>query len=213
MPWTIDDDADPAVVKEIEKHSDRGAALIAGALLEERLLKSIKKSLQQRNEAIEGKMFKGSGPLATFAAKIDLGLLLGIYKESTHKGLHIIRRIRNEFAHDPKPLSFRSQKIKALCQNIRHDPKQARAVIRKYPDLPFLADFYKPTRSPRQQYLSAIKTLLFIFGLFAAEPADATQIHAPPPSPSKSRKQHLRRSQSDYHVRIRSSPQPRSSQD
>jgi hypothetical protein len=102
------------VVAEIERQRDRGAAPVAAALLEEHLLLAIRSALT-RHESVEQKMFKGDGPLANFSAKIDLGLLLGLYPMSVHKHFHQIRKIRNEFAHNMKPITFRSQRVKVFA--------------------------------------------------------------------------------------------------
>jgi hypothetical protein len=115
--WPILDDSDNLIIKEIEQQTDRGAALIATSYLEHRLLLAIQ-ARTVRNEKIESEIYKGAGPLGSLSAKIDLGLLLGIYDVVVHKILDTIRRIRNEFAHKATPINFSSEKIAALCKNI-----------------------------------------------------------------------------------------------
>jgi DNA-binding MltR family transcriptional regulator len=117
MTWITISDDDKPIIEEIEKQTDRGAAIIASAYLEERLLAAIK-ARTNRHDKIESAIYKGSGPLASFSAKIDLGLLLGIYTPKLHSFLHTIRDIRNEFAHKSKPRNFSSQRIKDLSKNL-----------------------------------------------------------------------------------------------
>ena len=77
MAWTIRNEADNAIILETSKQTDRGAALIATAYLEERLIDAIKARLIH-DLTLENKLFKGSGPLASLSAKINMGFLLGI---------------------------------------------------------------------------------------------------------------------------------------
>ena len=67
------------------------------------------------------RLFKNNGPLATLSAKIDLARLLGLISEMVRSDLHIIRDVRNEFAHEiahkteHTKLSFRSQHLHDKC--------------------------------------------------------------------------------------------------
>jgi hypothetical protein len=116
MSWLLlDDSRYRHATKEIPRQRDRGAGLIATSILEEHLMAAIKARLD-KNDNIQNKVFKGYGPLASFHAKIDLGLLLGIYSSSVHAFLHEIRELRNDFAHNPLPVSFRSQR--ARCDRL-----------------------------------------------------------------------------------------------
>ena len=117
MTWITASDDDKPILEEIEKQTDRASALIATSYLEDRLLSAIKARIV-RDDKLEQKMFRGSGPLTAFSAKIDLAFMLGIYGGEVQKMLHTIREIRNEFAHQPQPRDFNSQRIKDLCDNI-----------------------------------------------------------------------------------------------
>lgn len=117
MAWTIRNETDKAIILEISKQTDRGAALIATAYLEERLTDAIKARLV-RDVKLENTLFKGSGPLASLSAKINMGFLLGIYEQDIRRFLHTVKDIRNAFAHRPEPMNFKTQKIKDLCCNV-----------------------------------------------------------------------------------------------
>jgi hypothetical protein len=58
MAWITNDQTYTDVVAEIERQRDRGAALVAAALLEEHLLLAIRSALT-RHESVEQKMFQG----------------------------------------------------------------------------------------------------------------------------------------------------------
>lgn len=112
------------LIKEIEVQSDRGVGIVGAAWLEEIITVSIEGFLQQAPKAWE-RLFKGNGALATFSAKIDLVRLLGLVSETIRSDLHIIREIRNEFAHqithkaDHTKLGFHSLHIRDKCMAIQ----------------------------------------------------------------------------------------------
>lgn len=105
-----------ALVREIENQTDRGAAIIGVAWVEEELHAAIQSVLEKDKTAWD-RLFSKSGPLSSFSAKIDLARLLRMVSETVRGDLHIIRDIRNEFAHsvlakDDSVLSFNSPHIK-----------------------------------------------------------------------------------------------------
>jgi hypothetical protein len=67
-------------------------------------------------------------PLGTFSAKIDAAFQLGLISKPLARDLHLVRRIRNDFAHDPGELTFEtpavSDRVRALEElsdyNARH---------------------------------------------------------------------------------------------
>jgi hypothetical protein len=157
-------------IQEIKKQRDRGAGIMAASILEEHLTAAIKSHIQ-KNKEIENRMFSGYGPLASFAAKIDFGFLLGLYGEHIHERLQIIRKIRNDFAHNPSPASFKSQRVQ--CAQLIF-PKGLRRKITPllqevFKDNPRFHEleslkFAQRSNHPRTQFMRAVQmltTLLF----------------------------------------------------
>jgi hypothetical protein len=87
-----------ALVQEIETQTDRGASIVGAAWVEEELKAAIQSFLEQDKKASD-RLFGRSGPLSSFSAKIDLSRLLSIVSPVIASDLHIVREIRNEFAH------------------------------------------------------------------------------------------------------------------
>ena len=58
------------------------------------------------------------GPLATFNAKIELAYLVKIVTKECRRQLHLIRRIRNKFAHTLEPITFEDAQIKDMCGHL-----------------------------------------------------------------------------------------------
>jgi DNA-binding MltR family transcriptional regulator len=126
-----------ALIEEIEDQTDRGVAIVGAAWIEETMSAAIESFLHSDSKAW-GRLFVGNGPLSTFSAKIDLCSLLGIVSAPIKSDLHIIREIRNEFAHqivhrsEHTKLSFASSHIEDKCLAIKcvahedhHQPRTA----------------------------------------------------------------------------------------
>lgn len=112
-----------ALVQEIESQTDRGAAIVGVAWVEEELLAAIE-SLLEKDKAAWDRLFRKSGPLSSLSAKIDLARLLGMVSKVVAADLHILREVRNEFAHsvldkDKSMLSFGTARIKDKCLALR----------------------------------------------------------------------------------------------
>lgn len=104
------------VAQNILKESDRGCAIVAAELLSEeleQLLRAYCRSDPADVKQTIDPLFSGYGPLATFSARINLAYSLGILPRPTRDRLDIIRRLRNDFAHEWGPLDFNDPKCAA----------------------------------------------------------------------------------------------------
>lgn len=90
--------------------SDRGSVLMAAAFIEDKL-SCLLKSYFIDNERVCNQLLNGNGALATFSSKIDLTFLLGLIPENIFNDLHILRKIRNDFAHTASQISFETPSI------------------------------------------------------------------------------------------------------
>ena len=126
----------------LTKETARGCALVAGALLDERLLKLIQARMITRATANKfDSFFEGHGPLATFAARTHHAYLLGFIADNVYQDLCVIRDIRNRFAHSSEDIDFNDDKIKTNCAKLRHYMKR------------------KVNDNPRAQFIFAAATL------------------------------------------------------
>jgi len=85
-------------VEEFHGESDRAAAVLAGAYMDNILQQLIYRFLIDDQKRVSS-LFKGMGPLASFFARIEVAYALGLLTIEEHEDIHIIRRIRNHFAH------------------------------------------------------------------------------------------------------------------
>lgn len=89
---------DPAgLFQEMQKESDRAAAVLGPALLDHLLEVMFKVRLRQDTKP---EVFEFRGPLGDFAGKIEMALALDWIDGATRDDLNVIRKIRNDFAHD-----------------------------------------------------------------------------------------------------------------
>ena len=113
------------------EESDRGSVLMAAAFIEDKL-GYLLESYFVENEKICKQLLKGNGALATFSSKIDLTFLLGLIPKNIFDDLHLLRKIRNEFAHTASKISFdtpsiknRTKALSALSQEMLRDNTKA----------------------------------------------------------------------------------------
>jgi len=99
------------------KESDRGAALTAAALLDERLCEILKVFFADVS-ASDNLLAGFNAPLGTFSARITAAYVLSLIQENEYQELNLIRKIRNEFGHSWKDVSFEAQKIRDLCNEL-----------------------------------------------------------------------------------------------
>ncbi|WP_460104724.1 MltR family transcriptional regulator [Pseudomonas sp. S2_D10] len=116
----------------LASESDRAVALMAAAFLEDYLAQLISKKMLD-NAKVRNEMYEHNGPLGTFSAKINTAYMFGLISQAVRNDLHLLRKIRNEFAHTAKPLEFTEHRIKSRCNELtrnglhpKHDAPRSR---------------------------------------------------------------------------------------
>jgi DNA-binding MltR family transcriptional regulator len=100
--------------RELSHESDRGMALFATAHLDDRLGTVLRAFLVDDTTVAEP-LFNGTAAFATFSARIDVSYLLGLIPVAARRDLHLIRKIRNDFAHGTSVLRFEEGAIASRC--------------------------------------------------------------------------------------------------
>ena len=96
--------------------SDRAAAVLGAAYVDAALKRLFRARLVEEPPP---KIFDYRGPLGDFVSKIDLAFSLGWIPASLRDDLHIVQKIRNDFAHDPDHLlSFENASIGDRTRNL-----------------------------------------------------------------------------------------------
>lgn len=106
--------------EEIRTASDRGAALLAVCQIDQGLELSIICRLHHASMKTREMLRKPNGAFSSFMGKIDLAYAFGIYNEKYRDTLHIVRTIRNGFAHAAIPLTFEDDGIISECRRVNN---------------------------------------------------------------------------------------------
>lgn len=122
--------------EEFARETDRGAAVLAVAFLSEWLRKRIASFLVDDSEKVD-ELLEDRAPLGGFYSRIGASYCMGLIGKDEYDDLHIIREIRNEFAHEPPGLSFSHEWVKDKCRELqlpkilpeRRRPADARAMF------------------------------------------------------------------------------------
>lgn len=118
--------------------SDRAAAVLGPAYVDAALERLFRARLV---EGASADLFKYGGPLGDFSGRIEMAYALGWIPGSLRDDLHIMRKIRNDFAHAPDHnLSFQAQSIQQRTLNL--------TVNKQFTDM---AEFVTASRQDRAQ--------------------------------------------------------------
>lgn len=105
---------------DLVDESDRGAAIVGAALLEDSLVSMLKEKmlLDVMSQKQVKDIFDLSGPLSNFSAKISIAFAFGFIDKTTFDDLQIVRKLRNKFAHSSGKLSFDDGEVKSQINNM-----------------------------------------------------------------------------------------------
>jgi hypothetical protein len=170
------------VKEEMEGLSHRAAAVAGGAFVEEHLTYVLRSRMVPDEKVIEERFAPGRA-FGDFGAKVDLAYLIGVYSKQAHKELTIIRRIRNDFAHQLEVNSFDRDDMRDRCQNLALSQAKIVKAIRgddghsivlvlgerekeREEEIPF-SDFSFETcpPSPRDRFATACKFYITAFSI------------------------------------------------
>lgn len=85
--------------KEFQGESDRAAVILASAKLDQLLHLALTKKLLACPNA-QDDLLRTDGPIGSFSSRIILAHRLGLIDDDFAKTLHLLRKIRNDFAHE-----------------------------------------------------------------------------------------------------------------
>jgi len=108
--------------EEIQNESPRAAVIIASAFLDAQLRNLLSKYFVDdpkiANELL-GSENNPDGPLSSFSSRIKAAYCLGLIGKGMYHDLHIIRRIRNKFAHKMHGYTFDEPEIVSWCKSLK----------------------------------------------------------------------------------------------
>src|ERR1051325_129004 len=105
------------LVDDLERESDRGAALVGAAFLDDVLDVLLRAAFINEPDVV-GKLMGMGRPLESFGSRAHLSYCMGLLGADVYADINLIREIRNDFAHRG-PTSFDMPEIGAKCLRLR----------------------------------------------------------------------------------------------
>lgn len=111
---------------EMKEENDRAAVIVGAANIDTLLGKLVEGSLLPPINKKKDELLNGDSPLSTFSAKINLCYRLALIDKELYQILHILRKIRNDFAHRVKGCDLNksphSDQVKELVKQFKDEP-------------------------------------------------------------------------------------------
>jgi mannitol operon repressor len=125
------------------QQDDRAAALVAAAMLDDRMRDILMGFLLQGKES-KALLDGFNAPLGTFSARVSACSALALIEPSEASEIDLVRRIRNHLAHSWRPASFDDESVAKLTRQ-----------------LPWLGPIEEePSGSSRDRFVIAVSVLL-----------------------------------------------------
>ena len=115
------------------EESDRGCVLVGASMLEYLMEKLIREKLflatkgSIRKVAIA--LFERNGPFSSFWSKMNFIYAIGFIRKDYYHDLDIIRKIRNEVAHNFDVVSFSDEKIASNTKRLKSFEKAVNTMV------------------------------------------------------------------------------------
>ena len=104
---------------ELRSESDRGATILTAVWLEELLERKLKKCFSEGNSDARRRLYDLNGTFSSFSSKIYAAYCLGWIDSTLFHDIDLVRRIRNEFAHELHGITLESPKIRQLIEKLQ----------------------------------------------------------------------------------------------
>jgi hypothetical protein len=101
----VDSVAVAEFVEDFSKESDRAAVIVGAARLDD-LLYQLLRAVLLPCTGSHDELLEGDSPLSTFHARTHMAHRLGLLDDDFVRALHLVRRIRNAFAHEYRNASL-----------------------------------------------------------------------------------------------------------
>jgi len=106
------------LITQFEKESDRAAVILIASIMDENLTNLLKSFFVPIPNSDDSVFDNATSPLSTFSSKIDIAYRTGLISGKFARDLHIIRKIRNSFAHDIYECNFENGSVKSRIKEL-----------------------------------------------------------------------------------------------
>lgn len=99
--------------RDFAKESDRAAVILAASAVEELLRTILIARLVAVTSSSDELFDSATAPLGTLSSRIEMAYRLGVISVKFARDLHLLRKIRNDFAHNINGCSFDDARVKS----------------------------------------------------------------------------------------------------
>ena len=103
---------------DVLRDTNADTMIRVSSLMEETFELAIRMTMSKAGQKVNERMFKRDGELATLVKKINKAKELNLLDYTAFKDAHLVRRIRNKFAHRSEQLHFDSLKTVAMARQL-----------------------------------------------------------------------------------------------
>jgi hypothetical protein len=104
-----------AQLANIRGLSHRGTVSLGASILDDAVMLCLRSRMRRLTPTETYQLFEESGPLSSFAARIDMAYAFSLIGKKTSEALHIIRLMRDSASHPRNAFSFDEPEIKAAA--------------------------------------------------------------------------------------------------
>jgi hypothetical protein len=103
---------------DLVRDTNADTMIRVSSLMEETFELAIRMAMLKTGQKVNERMFKRNGELATLEKKINKAKELNLLDDTAFKDAHLVRGIRNKFAHRRERLHFDSPKVVAIARQL-----------------------------------------------------------------------------------------------
>jgi DNA-binding MltR family transcriptional regulator len=107
------------IIDMLVDKDDLHTAIVAVSIVEAHLQKLIVTRLHRSDPKFIDRLFENRGPLSDFNSKILVAEAFGLLTSPLAEELHVLRAIRNTFAHAKMPLSFDLEQVNGEIRKLK----------------------------------------------------------------------------------------------
>jgi len=111
--------------EEFKDESDRACVILAASLLDNALFSLLQARLAPCSTNSDPLFDSANAPLSTFSSRIEISYRLGLLSARFCRDLHLVRRIRNDFAHNITGCNFEESSVRDRIQALANSSRYA----------------------------------------------------------------------------------------
>lgn len=108
------------LIEQFSEESDRAAVILVASIIDENLTTLLKSYFVPNPTSSDSLFDSATSPLSNFSSKIDMAFRIGIISGKLTRDLHIVRKIRNAFAHNIYGCDFEDGSVKSRIRELEN---------------------------------------------------------------------------------------------